>query len=86
MLLDGLNEVSLSRRQEVCEEIRFWSCNPYTRVIVTSRYKEDILVEGVEQKPGFGSFEDFIMEDRQLDYEKDQDFNKSSYSWHGNLG
>ena len=73
LLLDGLNEVSLSRRQEVCEEIRFWSCNPYTRVIVTSRYKEDILVEGVEQKPGFGSFEDFIMEDRQLDYEKDQE-------------
>ena len=73
LLLDGLNEVSLSRRQEVCEEIRFWSCNPYTQVIVTSRYKEDALVEGVEQKSGFGSFEDFIMEDRQLDYEKDQE-------------
>lgn len=66
LLLDGLNEVSLARRPEVCEEILFWARNPHTQVIVTSRYKEDMLVKGSAKKSDFSSFEDFFIEDRQL--------------------
>lgn len=66
LLLDGLNEVSLTRRPEVCEEILFWAKNPHIQVIVTSRYKEDMLVEENMEKLNFSSFEDFFTEDRQL--------------------
>lgn len=66
LLLDGLNEVSLVRRAEICEEIMFWAKKPHIQVIVTSRYKEDMLVEGSMKNSGFRSFEDFFIEDRQL--------------------
>lgn len=77
LLLDGLNEVSLVRRPEVCEEILFWARNPHIQVIVTSRYKEDMLVKGSAKKPDFSSFEDFFIEDRQL-----RDVNDSQKQFH----
>lgn len=72
-LLDGLNEVSLARRPEICEEILFWMRHPHIQVIVTSRYKEDLLVEGSERTPSFGSFEDFFVQDRKLEGSKGAD-------------
>ena len=71
LLLDGLNEVSLVRRPEVCEEILFWARNPHIQLIVTSRYKEDLLVGVDEQTPYIGSFEDFFIQDRELEESKD---------------
>lgn len=66
LLLDGLNEVSLARRPEVCEEILFWAQNPYTQVIITSRYKEDMLVKESSKKSDFSDFNDFFIENRPL--------------------
>lgn len=71
LLLDGLNEVSLGRRPEICEEILFWARNPHIQVVVTSRYQEELLVEGNTEKPDFRSFEDFFAEDRQLEDGRD---------------
>lgn len=64
LLLDGLNEVSVDRRQEICEEILFWAMKPHIRVIVTSRYREDCLVREKAKWEKSGSFEEFFQQDR----------------------
>lgn len=64
-LLDGLNEVSIGRRSEICEEILFWAKYSHIRIIVTSRFKESLLVES--SGISIGSLEEFLMRSRQLE-------------------
>ena len=45
LLLDGLNEVSLFHRPAVLDEILYWAQMSHIQVIITSRYKEDRLLE-----------------------------------------
>lgn len=72
LLLDGLNEVSLTRRRIICEEILFWARKRHIQVIITSRYKEDLLVEDQKQSSYFYNFEDYW--ETQYQQEKEKDF------------
>ena len=71
LLLDGLNEVPLSRRRIVCEEILFWAQKQHIQVIVTSRYKEELLVADNDQSVYSDNFEDPFEEQTYSETEKD---------------
>lgn len=66
-LLDGLNEVTLDKRAEICEDISLWARNSHIRVILTSRYKESMFVEGNNRFTQYGSLEDFLEQDDELE-------------------
>lgn len=44
LLLDGLNEVPIAFRQNICNEILYWEKFNHIQLIVTSRYYENILI------------------------------------------
>lgn len=72
LLLDGLNEVPLTGKRIICEEILFWAKKQHIQVIVTSRYKEDRLVEGQDQSSYFDDFEEVL--EVQYHQEEGKDF------------
>lgn len=72
LLLDGLNEVPLTGKRIICEEILFWAQKQHIQVIVTSRYKEDRLVEGQDHSSYFDDFEEVL--EVQYHQEEGKDF------------
>lgn len=72
LLLDGLNEVPLTGKRIICEEILFWAQKQHIQVIVTSRYKEDLLVEGQDRSSYVDDFGDFL--EAQYHQEEEKDF------------
>lgn len=78
LLIDGLNEVPLSARSSVCNEILYWEKFSHIRLIVTSRYCEDALIS--ERKDAMYDFygeDDVVVDTKKLKLLKIQELNEN---------
>ncbi len=77
LLIDGLNEVPMSSRSIICNEILYWEQFDHIRLIVTSRYYEDSLIfERKVTSHEFYSEDDEIVESKKLQLLKIQELDE----------
>lgn len=78
LLIDGLNEVPMSSRSVICNEILYWENFNHIRMIVTSRYYEDSLIfERKLTSHDFYGEDDDIVESKKLKLLKIQELNEN---------